>query len=69
MYLFGSTIGRINYPCYYDKDGYHNSPRPYAYYKPKSITRQAIDRAWFTEFVGDIEKAVIYFLHKLYLYS
>lgn len=69
MYLFGSTIGRTNYPCYYDKDGYHNLPRPYAHYKPKSIARQTIDRTWFTEFVSDIEKAVIYFLRQLYPYS
>ena len=61
MYLFGSTIGRTNYPCYYDKDGYYNLPRSYAHYKPKSIARQTIDRAWFTEFVSYIEKQLFIF--------
>ena len=35
MVSFGSTLGRTNFPCYYDKDGYHTLPRPYAEFKPK----------------------------------
>ena len=68
MYLFGSTLGRTNYPCFHDRDGYHNLPRPYTDYKPNSPARLAVDAIWFTRFVA-IEERVIYFLRQMYTYN
>lgn len=66
MYSFGSTLGRTNYPCYYDKDGYHTLPRPYAEFKPNSEARRLLDSYWFTSFVHCVEEHVIFFLRTLY---
>lgn len=69
MYCYGSTLGRTNYPCYYDERGYHNLPRPYAEFKPYSKARNLLDQIWFTKFVQDVEDHVIYFLRNCYPYQ
>ena len=66
MYVFGSTIGASRYPLYYLDNAYHNLPRPYADFRPKSPARQFTDSRWFTTFVQDVEASVIYFLRELY---
>jgi hypothetical protein len=66
MYTYGSTLGRTNYPCYYDKDGYHTLVRPYACFKPNSPARKLLDHVWFTNFVEHVEKEVVFFLRTCY---
>ena len=66
MYLYGSTLGRTNYPCYMDGKGYHNLPRPYADFKPGLPSRRMLDQSWFKEFVAAIEERVIFYLRELY---
>lgn len=66
MYLFGSTIGATRFPLYYKDNSYHNLPRPYCDFKPGLKARQYTDSKWFTTFVQDIEKCVIYFLREMY---
>ena len=66
MYLFGSTIGATRYPLYYKDGKYHNLPRPYADYRPGSSARRFTDTLWFTTFVQEIERCVIYFLRHKY---
>ena len=66
MYLYGSTLGRTNYPCFMDAKGFHNLPRPYADFKPGLPAAIMLNQTWFKEFVSAIEERVIYFLRVLY---
>jgi len=66
MFMFGSTIGATNYPCYFDGSLYHNLARPYANFKPGSPARIKMNEGWFKNFVMYIEKCVFFFLRELY---
>ena len=65
MYCYGSTLGRTNYPCYYDERGYHNLPQPYAEFKPYSKARKLLDQIWFFQFCSRCRRPCHIFPQKL----
>lgn len=63
MSLYGSTIGRAQYPKYITSDGLeHILPRPYTTFKPGNIGYNVSQQVWFRLLIHDIERTVLQFI-------